>query len=190
MKEITEFMRKRDIISFEKIFRLYSPRLRKYALHFLQDKEEANDLIQDVFIQFWIQKESLDAEKNVESFLFTLLKNKCLNSLKKSVVEEKYIKRQTYLETEKLYHLSFNSQHDFVNMEDLLKKELNKAMTAMPERCRTAFQLKWLEGKKQREIADIMNISMTMVNKHLAKGMEIARKFIKPELLVLLVISH
>jgi len=189
MKEITEFIRKGDITSFEKIFRFYSPRLRKYALHFLQDEEEANDLIQDVFIQLWTQKESLDSEKNLESFLFTLLKNKCLNSLKKSVVEEKYIQRQTYLETEKLYHISFNTQQEFANMEDLLKKELNRAMNAMPERCRTAFHLRWFEGKKQREIADIMGISMTMVNKHLTKGIEIARDFIKPELMVFFILS-
>ena len=54
----------------------------------------------------------------------------------------------------------------------------------MPEKCRKVFHLRWFEGKKQKEIADIMNISMTMVNKHLSKGMEITRKFIKPEFLM------
>ncbi len=182
-------MRTGDISSFEKIFRFYSPRLRKYASHFIQDQEEVNDLIQEVFIQLWTQKECLKEEKNLESYLFVLLKNKCLNALKKSIVEEKYIQRQSYLESEKLYHLSFNTQQEFVNMEDLLKKELMKAMNAMPGRCKTAFQLRWFEGKKQREIAEIMDISMTMVNKHLSKGIEIAREYIKPELFILFILT-
>ncbi len=185
-REITAFVENGNIESFEKFFRFYYARLKKYAFHFLQNEEDANDLVQDVFIQIWTQRESIDIEKNTEAFLFTLVKNKCLNSLKKAIIEEKFIKQQTYLESEKLYHISFTKQKDFKNMEEQMQEELAKAMDLMPERCRTAFHLRWIEGRKQKEIADIMNISMTMVNKHLSKGMEIVRKHIKPDLFLLL----
>lgn len=185
MREITEFIKTGNITSFEKIFRFYSPRLRKYALHFLNDEEEVNDLIQDVFVQLWTKRKDLNDEKNVESLLFTVIRNKCLNLIKKSIVEEKFIERQTHLESERLYFLSFNDPDEYKSMQDQLNTELKKAMDSMSERCRTAFHLRWIEGKKQREISEIMDISMTMVNKHLTKGLEITREFVKPEHFIL-----
>ena len=58
----------------------------------------------------------------------------------------------------------------------------------MPGRCAEAFRLKWLEGKKIREIAGIMQISTTMVDKHLAKGLQIAREKLSPGMFLFLVI--
>ena len=184
-KKLTRFIKNGDISSFEELFRFYYPRLRKYAFHFLQNEEEVNDLVQDVFLQLWSKRKTLDEEKNGVAFLFILLKNKCLNSLKKKMIEGKYIQRQSYLETERLYHISLTQQQEFEPMADRLKNDIEKVIDNMPERCSIAFRLKWLEGKKIKEIAEIMNISITMVDKHLARGMEIARKTIKPELLLL-----
>jgi RNA polymerase sigma-70 factor (ECF subfamily) len=71
-------------------------------------------------------------------------------------------------------------------MEQRLFTELEMIMKEMPEKCQTAFRLKWFEEKKIREIAEIMNISTTMVDKHLAKGLEIARKKLNPDLYIFL----
>ena len=95
---------------------------------FFRDEEEVNDLVQEVFLQLWTKKESLNAERNIEGFLFTLLKNKCLNSLKKSIIEEKFIQQQIRFETERLYHISFSGQQEFVRMEEQLTGYLVKAM--------------------------------------------------------------
>ncbi|GAB1453711.1 hypothetical protein MASR2M47_37670 [Draconibacterium sp.] len=63
-----------------------------------------------------------------------------------------------------------------------MHQELEKIIIEMPERCQSVFRLKWFEGKKIREISEIMGISSTMVDKHLAKGMEIMRQKMKPEM--------
>ncbi|MGC9354611.1 MAG: RNA polymerase sigma factor, partial [Mariniphaga sp.] len=75
-----------------------------------------------------------------------------------------------------LYHISFTKNGEFVSMKEQLMVELEEIISEMPEKCQTAFRLKWFEEKKVREIAEIMNISTTMVDKHLARGLEIARK--------------
>ena len=188
-KDIIRLLKGKDISSFEALFRFYYPRMRRYAIHFIQDEEEANDLIQDVFMQLWSKREELKEEKNIIAFMFTLLKNKCLNSLKKKVVENKYIQKQAHLSSEKLYELSITQNTEFKSLESQLNIEIESLITQMPEKCGMVFRLKWIEGKKIKEIAALLDISTTMVDKHLAKGMGIARKRIHPDLFLLFVFT-
>lgn len=188
-KEIISLIKNKDISSFEDLFRFYYPRMRKYAIHFLQDEEEANDLIQDVFMQLWTKKEELDEEKNLIAFLFTLLKNKCFNTLKKRIIEDKYILHQSVFETERLYDLSLTQNTDFKSMESQLHTAIESLIDNLPEKCGMVFRMKWIEGKKIKEIATLMNISTTMVDKHLARGMGIAQKRIHPDLFLLFLLT-
>jgi RNA polymerase sigma-70 factor (ECF subfamily) len=64
--------------------------------------------------------------------------------------------------------------------------ELEAVIAEMPPKCQTAFRLKWFEGKKIREIAELMDISTTMVDKHLARGIKIVRQKLNPDLFVFL----
>ena len=169
-------LRNGKIRAFEKLFALYYPRLFKYAFHFLQNSFEAEDLVQEVFIEVWKRRKIFDNENHFSSYLFTALRNKCLNLLKRRVTEENYLATQAHLASEELYHISFGVDDGFISMEKKLTRVIEEVISEMPDRCGEAFRLKWLEGKKIREIAEMMKISTTMVDKHLAKGLEIARK--------------
>ena len=173
--------------AFRGIFRLYYPRLEKYATHILKNHEEAEDLVQEVFLQIWNERKTLKSETRFEAYLFTLVRNRCLNVLKRKVVEDKFVASRAQAASEELYHISFGMDDEFVSMEERLHTELGKIIAEMPERCRIAFRLKWIEGKKIREIAEIMEISTTMVDKHLAKGMEIARRKLSAGMFLLLI---
>ena len=174
--------------AFKKIFRLYYPRLIRYSSSILKDTTEAEDLVQEVFIQLWEYRNQLKPEKNLAAYLYTLTRNKCYNAIKRRIVEEKYLKNQAAMETEELYHISFGSNDEFVAMEDMLNEELNRIMNEMPQRCAEAFRLKWMEGKKIREIAEIMQISTTMVDKHLAKGFQIIRHNLTSKMFMLFLV--
>jgi RNA polymerase sigma-70 factor (family 1) len=175
---------KKKLKTFEQLFRLFYPRLKKYAFSLLHNQNEAEDHVQDVFFQLWQNLSKLNHEKNTGSYLFTALRNKCLNSLKHKVVEEKFILQSARNEAEELYYISFAEPGDFVSMEKRLMTELELIISEMPEKCQTAFRRKWFEGRKIREIAEMMAISTTMVDKHLAKGLEIARKKLNPDLYI------
>ena len=175
---------KKKLKSFEQLFRLFYPRLKKYAISLLHNENEAEDMVQDIFFQVWQNISELNDEKNVGSFLFTLLRNKCLNSLKHKIVEEKFIYQAAKNEAEELYHISFTESGKFTSMEERLMTELEEIISEMPEKCQTAFRLKWFEGKKIHEIAETMKISTTMVDKHLAKGLQITRKQLNPDLYI------
>lgn len=180
----------KELIAFEELFRLYYPRLKKYAVGILHNSNEAEDLVQDVFYQLWKNWSQIDQEKNISSYLFTTLKNKCLNTLRHKIVEEEYTLQQSKYKAEELYHISFKETDEFVSMEKQLTKELETIISGMPPKCQEAFRLKWFEGKKIREIAEIMKISTTMVDKHLAKGLHIAREKMDPSMFIFFLIKY
>ncbi|MGV8093627.1 MAG: sigma-70 family RNA polymerase sigma factor [Mangrovibacterium sp.] len=178
--------RKKYSLAFEEFFRFHYPRLRKYACYFLRNSEEADDLVQEVFLQLWRDQEKLDQDLNIPSFTFTLLKNKCFDLLRRRIVEKKYLLHQAKKKSEELYHISFEETGEFISMEEMLHRELNKLIEKMPSKCGIAFRLRWIDGKKIREIAKEMNISTTMVDKYLARGLEFAKENLSPDLLILL----
>jgi len=188
-KNSSKAISKKDLKSFEELFHLYYPRLKNYALRMLRNEAEAEDLVQDVFIRLW-KKGIKSDNNNISSFLFTSLKNRCLNILKHKVVEDKYAIHSANTETEELYHISFQSSGEFVSMEEMLIKEVENIIADTSEKCQTAFRLKWFEGKKIREIAEIMNISTTMVDKHLAKGMKVIRSKLNPDLYIFFLVRY
>jgi len=173
--------------AFKKVFTIYYPRLEKYAGYFIANSQEAEDIVQDVFVQVWENREAIKTDSNFDSYLFTLVRNRCLNVLKKQMAEKNYIDK-IQANSEELYNISFGMEDNFLSMEKLLYEQLEKIIEEMPERCQSAFCLKWKEGKKIREIADIMGISSTMVDKHLAKGMEMVRQKMTSEMILLLYI--
>ncbi|MCY1720965.1 RNA polymerase sigma-70 factor [Prolixibacteraceae bacterium Z1-6] len=186
MKDLTSKLVQGNIKAFKKIHRFYYPRLNHYARNLVNNDQEAEDLVQDVFIQIWEQRHNLKQNQNLGAYLFTLVKNKSINILKHKIIEEKYIlKQRTYL-SEELYHISFELDQEFVSTGESLIREIKRIINHMPERCGETFALKWLEGKKNREIAEVMNISETMVDKHLAKGLKIAREKLSSKILFFL----
>jgi RNA polymerase sigma-70 factor (family 1) len=177
---------RKKLLGFEEVFHIHFPRLKSFAFHLLHNESEAEDLVQEVFIQTWENLDSLSNQDNLAPYLFTLLKNRCLNKIKHEVVKRKYEYHQAYFESEELYHISFMGSTPFVSFQDELSQEIDKMISGLPPRCAEVFRLKWIEGKKHREISDMLDISMTMVDKHLARGLEFARKNLHPEILLVL----
>ncbi len=177
---------RKKLLEFEEVFHLHFPRLKSFATHLLHNEAEAEDLVQEVFIQTWENLDSLSDQNNLAPYLFTLLKNRCLNKIKHEVVKRKYEYHQAYFESEELYHISFMGSTPFVSFQEELSHEIEKMISGLPPRCAEVFKLKWIEGKKHREISEMLDISMTMVDKHLARGLEYARKNLHPELLLFL----
>ena len=185
--EYSNLEKRKKSLYFEELFCIHYPRLKKFAFYILGDEDEARDLVQDVFVHAWNHFDQLDDIENLSPYLFTLLKNKCLNVIKHRAVKLKYQYHQAYFESEELYHISFGETEKFVSIQDQLYEAVEEVIRKMPPKCGQVFRLKWIEGKKHREIAEQLSISLTMVDKHLAKGMEIAKKHLQPDLLFFLI---
>jgi len=165
---------------FTGIYRHYFPRLLRFARFYVLSAEDAENIIQDIFAYLWEHLEILDPVKNRDAFLFTLIKNKCIDHLRDQLAQSnKSEKLQDIIGKEyelKLYSLQQleEASLSIKDIEQLVEDAVNK----LPERCREIFLLKRSEGLKNREIADRLGISVNTVENQ----MTIAIRKLKAEL--------
>jgi len=174
-----------SIEQFDGIFRQYAKPLFYYAAKFVGD-EQAKDIVQDTFAKLWEDK-SLVITKSLNSLLFTTIRNRCLQQLEKQKVRNKYAesKRQK-LQTEEL---QFYIDERSSLMEQELEDKLNEVLKKLPDRCRQVFVMSRFENKKNREIAEELDISVKAVEKQISKALATIRLEMKDYLPLMLFLS-
>lgn len=150
---------------FSKVYSIYFPKLVRFAREFVSSTEDAENIIQDIFIYLWERQELLNTLANLNAFLFTLVKNKCIDQLRQQkLIEHRKEELKTVLDKEiqlKIYALQQFDENALSN-EDI-ENILNDAINSLPEKCREVFILSRMEGLKNREIAERLNISTKTV---------------------------
>jgi RNA polymerase sigma-70 factor (family 1) len=144
-----------------------------YAIRFVENEETARDIIQECFLKFWDKRDLLEAV-SVTALLFAMVRNSCLNYLKHlAVVEKHQIEYLASIEgEERLYYADFVLNADSSLLYNELQEQIKIVIDNLPERCRNVFLLSRFEGLKNREIADMLEISTTAVEKHIAKALQ------------------
>jgi RNA polymerase sigma-70 factor (ECF subfamily) len=152
-----------DIQSFSILFDRYGKRLYHFAMGYLKSAEDAEEIVQEVFLKIWKNKAYLSSEKSLESYLFTIARNIILNTIRKS----KY---------ETAYHnfIKINPGKDILLDEELNFKELEKAYLAAIEhlspRRKEIFLLSREQALSNAEIAARMNISVKTVENQMTSA--------------------
>lgn len=166
--------------AFKEVFRLLYPRLKGYCKLFVSDENEVEDLIQECFITLWEKRETIDIQKQLESFLFVIIRNKCLNFLKNQRLDSENISPENLqvAELQYLYQLDLAEKEE-KSLEELLIQFFQESVNTLPEKMRVVFVKCKLEGKKQMEVAEELGISIKMVEKQISK----AKKQIREQLL-------
>ena len=166
--------------AFRFLFQKSYSRLLGYAIRFVQEREIAEDIIQEVFISFW-EKRHLLKSISLSSLLFCMVRNASINYLKQKVLVEKY--PIEFIENidgeEKLYTLDFALSADEETLYEELKKRIQEALSILPERSREIFLLSRFNGLKNKEIASKLDISTTAVEKHISKSLKKISLYLK-----------
>lgn len=159
--------------ALEFLFKVYYPRLQGYTSRFITDKELVKDIIQECFIKLWEKHNSIQI-LSVQSLLFAMVRNSCLNYLKhESIVNQYQIEYLANIQgQEKLYHADFLCDADSPLLYEELRKEINYVIDQLPERQKEVFLMSRFEGLKNREIAEKLQISTTAVEKHISKALQ------------------
>lgn len=153
---------------FNEVFRANAKDLFNF-LHFkYQDEDEAKDLVQEVFGKLWDNCKKVSIEK-ARGYLFVVANNTMKNILSKKSTA---LKHQPMLEEDK----SSPENPQFLMEEAEFKKQLETALASLPEEQRVTLLLKRIEGRKQKEIADLLGISEKAVEKRLQKAMKTLRQ--------------
>lgn len=156
---------------FEMVFKAYFPRLKAFCLKFTTDQEVAEDLIQEVFIKIWENRDRIKTE-TFHSYVFTMVRNACLNYIKhKKIVNQAFIENNLLVEEEGLYYADFFSDPHHQTIYNELKLEIDKVMASFPEQTKIVFELSRFKGLKNQEIAEKLKITPRTVEKHITRAL-------------------
>ena len=166
---------------FEKLYVSWFSRMKGFAQEYVVSEEDAENIVQDVFTELWERKELLTyAEMNWVALLFTSIKNKCIDLLRHRVVVQEAVNRmqEEYQITLRMKLDSLEIFDQSILSEQDIEQLISEAIDSLPEKCREIFIKSKIEGKKQKEIADELNVSVKTVENQ----MNIAYKKIKVRL--------
>jgi len=169
-----------DIKVFEVVFNDYYSKLVAYAQTILKNTDEAEDIVQHVFISIWEKRSQIEIRTSIRSLLYKSVYNASLNRVKQIQTKQRY-------STE--YTLNRDKVSTQTNLEESeLQKKLADALTVLPEQCAKIFKMSRFEELKYKEIADKLGISVKTVENQMGKALKIMREQLKEYLSLLLII--
>jgi len=169
-----------DEKAFEVIFHLYFERLCYFAKDYVQDMEVSRELTQETFTRLWEIKDTLNEDSNIKSLLYTIVRNNALNYLKHEFIKKKYNKNtiDNYNRLQ-LNAISLSDMKIEKLTSDDLRKQIEKIVDGLPEKCRAAFIMSRNLGLSYKEIARQMDVSVNTVENHIALALKKIRNMLK-----------
>lgn len=173
-----------DITAFEMIFKNYYQPLCNYAYSFVQDRDEAEEIVQSTFLSVWEKKENLVIHTGVKPYLYAMVRNASLNVLKHEKIKQQHAAVEIAVaerSTESVTRTVMAAE---------LEERIFKALNKLPEQCRLVFKLSRFEELKYAEIAEQLSISVKTVENQMGKALKIMREQLKDYLPLLIVLMN
>ena len=166
--------------AFDDIYAMYSKRLFAYCLQYTKSVEDAEDIVQDVFVKLWINRENIRQEVTLRSLLFIMSKYSLINAYRSrvnSLLYEDYV--ATYMGA-----ASENDMNSQLEYDDFVH-HVKKILKDLPITQRSVVELSRIEQLNNKEIAEKLSLSEQTVKNQLSLGLKILREKLK-EFLTLL----
>lgn len=161
-KHLIYKLKKKEKAAYELLFDTYFERLFLFASNFVFIDDVANDIVQDVFISIWEKSENINESASLKSYLFTMVRNRCLNYIRDMKVEDR--NKRLYLEAH-VYSDTIDAIEDEALIEDL-----KIFIEELPDQCKEVFKMRTMYGYKYKEIAEEMDISIDTVKVQLKRA--------------------
>lgn len=182
-----------ELIIFRDTFtRLYG-KLYNFSNYYLSYKEEAKEVVQEVFLKLWEGKYDiilLHEEKKIDSVLFTMTRNKCLDIIKHRKVEHKFSETnrdENIRNSINIHALKDDSSLDFLINNDT-EKAIKKAIMELPEYVRETFIMSRYHGLTYKEIATKQSVSERTVEYRISYALKELRVKLSPYYYVMFIL--
>lgn len=166
--------------TFSGVYDLYFPKLLRFTQTYLIREEEAEHIVQDLFLYLWEHRDVLSTLRNINAYLFTLARHRCIDYLRKEMNREDNRGALSEVENKeiqlKLYSLEMFDEDRLSDAD--IEELLHRAIDKLPERCREIFVMSRLQNLRYKEIAEKLHISPNTVENQIA----IALRKLKDEL--------
>jgi RNA polymerase sigma-70 factor (ECF subfamily) len=168
--KLVKSLKKGDLFAFDQLFSKYSKKLYYFAKGYLGSKEDAEGLVQEVFLLVWNKRKELKEHLSFNAFLYTVTYNAIRKYFRKKAREKKYLDK--FLEDYDGKHNKTVADIEYNNLQELA----NKAIEKLPEKRKLIFKLSRHEGLSNMEIAKRLDISKKTVENQIHSALKFLRE--------------
>lgn len=155
--------------AFEALYFRYFGPLCRYAFKKLPEEDVVEEIVQDVFIDLWHKRETLDPAQEIARLLYAMLRNKSLHELRARMIQNKHLEKFILLQPE---YAEETTEQLYAKQ---MAEKIQSAVDRLSPQCRQAFILSRYEHLPYKDIAARMDISVNTVEKHLGKALMLLR---------------
>ena len=151
-ERLIEAIRRNDYVSYNKLFERYYGRLCQYVYSLLMDKSDTEDIVQELFLNIWKNRERIEIKENVGGYLYKMAKHLALNHLRSGVYFNNLSETQDQL-----------SYADGRVESEEFRIALYSCIDHLPGRCKEVLLLHRIKGLKQKEISEKLDVSIKTI---------------------------
>jgi RNA polymerase sigma-70 factor (family 1) len=168
-EQVIDAFRRGEEQAFDQLYRRFSSRLVLFSYKILDNRQDAEDVVQECFMRLWTQRKTLASIDAVKSYLYTAVKNASLNFKRKKSTQAK---REETLKQQK--------KGDELNAEQLIvmsetMQQIYDRIAELPARMQEVFKLYYIEGKSYKEIGQLLNTDPETVRNQRGKALRVIR---------------
>jgi RNA polymerase sigma-70 factor (family 1) len=167
--ELLSLIREDNALAYAEIYERYKFILHAHALNKTRDREEARDVVQEVFVYLWDKRATIRIDGEVSGYLYTAMRNAFLNRVSRQIVKNKYT------ESLKLFSQRDTVETDYRVRERQLKELIEKEIALLPPKMREVFELSRKQNFSHKEISELLDISEQTVSKQVTNALRILR---------------
>ncbi len=167
--ELAIRLKKGDQLAYAEIYDRYWGILYRYSRRLLQNEEEAEDVVQDIFVMLWSKGAELELKVSLSSFLYASVRNRILKHFEKSKVRGNYLRS--------LEHFIDNGEciTDHLVREHQLAARIEQEVSLLPAKMREVFELRRKANLSYKDIAEKLDISEKTVKKQVSNALKILK---------------
>ncbi len=165
-KKLVKSLKRGDINAFNDLYKKYGTKLLFFTIGYVYSKEDAEDIVQEVFLKIWRKRKQLKVQRSFNSYVFTIAYNAIKKYYRKKGVEKRHL--ELFLNN---YKLVDNTTSLRVECNDL-KNQVGEIINAFPERRKEIFKLSRELHLSNKEIAVQLNITKKTVENHITTSLK------------------
>ncbi|MBE9586638.1 RNA polymerase sigma-70 factor [Mucilaginibacter sp. JRF] len=152
-----------DESAFNALYRMQAVKLSRFAYTYIDDTEAGKEIVNDVFVKLWHNRDSLAMVRNIEVYLYVSVKNACLNHVKSTTSRKA---RELNAGNRLYFQLDADPAQLLISKQ--LQQEIIAAVNNLPPRCKLIFKMVKEDGLTSNEVATILDLSNKTVFAQLA----------------------
>ncbi|MGQ7870945.1 RNA polymerase sigma-70 factor [Sunxiuqinia sp. sy24] len=173
---------------FEKVYLDFYDVLYAMGKQYLMDACEAEEIVQEAFLKLWEVRVDLNDESNIRNFLYTMVKNNCLNQIRNKQNASRLLNNHHYQELQYNYEALEKSSDSFMQFQEL-KEKIDQAIAELPDDLRMVFEMNRFHDLRYKDIALQLGISEKTVEARMSKALKVLRTELKDYLPVVCLIT-